>query len=227
MQIESTRHVALAIAAGVWMFFTMPAHAACSSIACIKAHEENIKTLSIVTSMGASKVAPRKHSDAFRKIRKHYAHKATLRTTVKKSAISETSADDKWSLELHVANARAELQGLNVQPEDHAANIANITGMPLMDDTQIAISDQLTDADRSLNAQPETPTLQIVKTIPITSAPTVTNRDDDTWSKTSLIGQILIASGGLLAMASAARMLIAYVAHPSAGRIAACGGDRV
>ena len=43
----------------------------------------------------------------------------------------------------------------------------------------------------------------------VAQAPVMASTDDSTWGQTSLIGKIFIAFGGLLTLASAARMFMA------------------
>jgi hypothetical protein len=90
---------------------------------------------------------------------------------------------------------------------------------------QIAASDQLNDVDRALTEE-STPALvstaaapaaaeplpanKIIKAVSSGENPTVKKSDDsDPWSKSSLLGKLFIAFGGLLTLASAARILIA------------------
>jgi hypothetical protein len=72
--------------------------------------------------------------------------------------------------------------------------------------------DQLNDIDRSLNNNKEpTPTIAMasINTQPSTESAAVASNDASPWAQTSMIGKIFIAFGGLLTLASAARMLIA------------------
>jgi len=71
-------------------------------------------------------------------------------------------------------------------------------------------SDQLNDVDRSLTETRSPPATTIALASLSTPLPTATaSKDDSTWANTSLIGKIFIAFGGLLTLASAARMMIA------------------
>jgi hypothetical protein len=73
--------------------------------------------------------------------------------------------------------------------------------------------DELNEVDRSLSDNNKQPTPSIAMasiSTPPAAAPTATvSNNDSTWTQTSLIGKIFIAFGGLLTLASAARMLIA------------------
>jgi hypothetical protein len=87
-------------------------------------------------------------------------------------------------------------------------------------------SDELNDVDRALSEEkPATPTLALASVdAPAATTPAATNAayttgqaassqsattEDSAWSQTSLIGKIFIAFGGLLTLASAARMFMA------------------
>lgn len=76
-------------------------------------------------------------------------------------------------------------------------------------DSQVIASDQLNDLDRA--ATDAKPPLTLAKATFDTpdAAPAEASSDHSTWDKTSLIGKIFIACGGLLTMASAARMFMA------------------
>jgi hypothetical protein len=78
-------------------------------------------------------------------------------------------------------------------------------------DTQVVSADQLNDVDRALHeGMRPAPTLAMVAAeapaAPVTAA---SSNESSTWDQTSLIGKIFIAFGGLLTLASAARMFMA------------------
>jgi hypothetical protein len=82
-------------------------------------------------------------------------------------------------------------------------------------------SDELNDVDRALSEQqPAAPTLALASVdAPASTTPAATDasvttgqaasNEDSAWNQTSLIGKIFIAFGGLLTLASAARMFMA------------------
>lgn len=75
-------------------------------------------------------------------------------------------------------------------------------------------ADELNDVDRAMSDnKPATPTLALASIDTPAPADATTGQavtsDDSTWKQTSLIGKIFIAFGGLLTLASAARMFIA------------------
>jgi hypothetical protein len=72
--------------------------------------------------------------------------------------------------------------------------------------TEMVSADQLNEVDRTLSGdRAPAPTLSMVAA----QAPYTTSNIDSTWNQTSLIGKIFVAFGGLLTVASAARMFMA------------------
>lgn len=70
---------------------------------------------------------------------------------------------------------------------------------------QVVSADELNDIDRT--AAEQRPALTLASAT--LDAPAATAPDNSTWDKTSLIGKVFIAFGGLLTLASAARMFMA------------------
>jgi len=99
-----------------------------------------------------------------------------------------------------------------------AAPAANPAPAPAAN-TDLVAADQLNDVDRALSeAKSETrsetrseekPALPPTVTMAMAQAPAAVSSSDSTWDQTSLIGKIFIAFGGLLTLASAARMFMA------------------
>jgi hypothetical protein len=77
--------------------------------------------------------------------------------------------------------------------------------------TELVAADQLNDVDRALSEtkSEEKPALPPTVAMAMAQAPAAISNDDSTWGQTSLIGKIFIAFGGLLTLASAARMFMA------------------
>ena len=66
--------------------------------------------------------------------------------------------------------------------------------------------DQVNDVDRTVSQDTApAPTLSMM----VPQTPTTISNVDSTWGRTSLIGKVFVALGGLLTLASAARMFIA------------------
>jgi hypothetical protein len=158
---------------------------------------------------------------------------AKSRLAVKKPATGDSAAGQAGSADggtaavsASVANAQARMVG----PEDAAKSLSDARG-PAQDGVQgpaqaamttpdtgsfndaaaeanglIVASDQLNDLDRA--ASEEKPAPRIIRLVPQTALMSTTVTED-TWAKTSLIGKVFIALGGLLTMASAARMFVA------------------
>ncbi|MEA2821813.1 MAG: hypothetical protein QOJ86_3817 [Bradyrhizobium sp.] len=134
------------------------------------------------------------------------------------------------SLSPTVANANAQLASadgaadsataLSSQARDRlqvmAANQPEVQAEPPAQNTELVAADQLNEVDRALSEngdeKDKAPSailaMAVAQAAPQTQAAAVSN-DDSAWSQTSLIGKIFIAFGGLLTLASAARMFMA------------------
>lgn len=88
-----------------------------------------------------------------------------------------------------------------------AAPATAVDQMPADDDSQVVESDQLNELDRAA-ASDQKPATKILRPVSQTTH-VVSAGSDDAWGQTSLIGKIFIGFGGLLTLASAARMFIA------------------
>lgn len=111
-----------------------------------------------------------------------------------------------------VANARAEMLSPAASTTSNEPTAAATRAAPQAPAAASAVvpSDQLNDVDRSLTETRSPPAATIALASLSTPLPTATaSKDDSTWANTSLIGKIFIAFGGLLTLASAARMMIA------------------
>ncbi|MES2751675.1 MAG: hypothetical protein V4661_09915 [Pseudomonadota bacterium] len=142
----------------------------------------------------------------------------------RRAAKDERGKDEpKIELSDSVANARAEVPRSNALAEDEAKNIAALDSKDVLavNGVQVAAADLTNDVDRTLAEQATaTPSpapadaapvqgMKIIKAMPTGERQVLKADDSDTWNKTSLIGKIFIAFGGLLTLASAARMMIA------------------
>lgn len=112
-------------------------------------------------------------------------------------------------LPISVANARAEMLSPAASTTSNEPTAA--TPAPAQAPASAVVaSDQLNNVDRSLTETRSPPAATIAMASLSTPLPTATaSKDDSTWANTSLIGKIFIAFGGLLTLASAARMMIA------------------
>jgi hypothetical protein len=118
-----------------------------------------------------------------------------------------------------VANARAQLADTTppaplagATPENPSAPparlpeaVVNDAASTSDDATSVVPADELNEVDRA--AAPEKPTVILH---PVPQTPQVSNATaEDTWNRTSVIGKVFLVFGGLLTLASAARMFIA------------------
>jgi hypothetical protein len=136
------------------------------------------------------------------------------------------------SLPPSVANANAQMasadgpadsaSALSSQARDRlqvmAANQSDPQAQSPAANTELVAADQLNDVDRALsenaNDKDKAPSATLAMAVAQAPAPApapaaVASTDDSAWNQTSLIGKIFIAFGGLLTLASAARMFMA------------------
>ena len=182
------------------------------------------------------KVAHRKFSKvALKSSRKHVAAADTkiAAADIKSNDVKADDSIDQMTLPPSVANANAQmlaadtpagnakamsarantiLQAAPAKPDDAADSQASPAG-----NADVVSADQLNDVDRALQenkapvpalvmAAAEAP---VPAAAPAPAAAMANSNDDSTWGQTSLIGKIFIAFGGLLTLASAARMFMA------------------
>jgi hypothetical protein len=146
--------------------------------------------------------------------------------------------DDSWSaLPPAVANANAQLAAADLPADTNsvstkASNMLRTMAAKQADsaepqvpaqpqvpapaaNTELVAADQLNDVDRALsenkseNKSEDKPAMAPTVAMAMAQAPAAVSNDDSTWGQTSLIGKIFIAFGGLLTLASAARMFMA------------------
>ena len=133
----------------------------------------------------------------------------SLSPTVANANAQLASADGAADSATALSQARDRLQVM-------AANQPEAQAEPPAQNTELVAADQLNDVDRALSengdekdkAPSATLAMAVAQAAPQTQAAAVSN-DDSAWSQTSLIGKIFIAFGGLLTLASAARMFMA------------------
>jgi hypothetical protein len=134
------------------------------------------------------------------------------------------------SLPPSVANANAQLASadaaadsataLSSQARDRlqlmAASQSDPEVQPGAANTELVAADQLNDVDRALSENgddkdkaPSATLAMAVAQAPAQTPAAAVSNDDSAWGQTSLIGKIFIAFGGLLTLASAARMFMA------------------
>jgi hypothetical protein len=155
-----------------------------------------------------------------------------------KAASVALDSDKQTPLPPAVANANAQMPGASVDaPKTEAGALASNAGKILATNTNLADNaqpqadttpeataaaaadvvpaDELNDVDRAMtDDKPAAPTLALASLdTPASATDTTTGQsitsEDSAWNQTSLIGKVFIAFGGLLTLASAARMFIA------------------
>jgi hypothetical protein len=237
MNIKASGRSALIIAAGFWLCVSGPLRAAEDADGGVAASTaESAAGAPVALNKFARK--SRKHVSAHRKPVK-VARASTGNGKVSESKASEKKKaveadavlkdDDSPSvLPPAVANANAQLVAADVPADDansastKAGNILRVMAAKQGDaadpqasvpatNTDVVAADQLNDVDRALSEDrnEDKPALAPTVAMAMAQAPAAVSNDDSTWGQTSLIGKIFIAFGGLLTLASAARMFMA------------------
>jgi hypothetical protein len=154
----------------------------------------------------------------------------------KKSVDADASpkvADSLSAIPLSVANANAQLAAADVPADDASSVSTKASNMlrtmaakqsdaaepqvpaPAPANTELVAADELNEVDRALSENKsedkpaDKPALAPTVAMAMAQAPAAVSTDDSAWGQTSLIGKIFIAFGGLLTLASAARMFMA------------------
>jgi hypothetical protein len=215
MTIKASGRSALILATGLFACVVGPSQAT--------AVADNTAASSKSESAAAAPVALNKYTRHGWHHARAYVHRQSSKLASKSSA-DKKAADDSdgpAAIPPSVANANAELmpadapgsnaRAMTVRADDllQAASDNPVPAQPAAK-TQVVSADQLNDVDRALQeGQPPAPTAAVASA-DTPSAPVVVNRSESsTWDETSLIGKIFIAFGGLLTLASAARMFMA------------------
>jgi hypothetical protein len=159
---------------------------------------------------------------------RHYVHHRSGGVAVKSSDSKKEAATDTAEnavvnpviLPPSVANANAQLAAADTLADSARAMTARANDiMQAAADSrpategQVVTPDQGNDVDRALRDDPPRPrqaTLAMASADVPASAPQVmASSESSGWDQTSLIGEILIAAGALLTLASAARLFMA------------------
>lgn len=225
MNIRASGRSALIIAAGLWICASGP----------LRATENDTQASEPAVAVGSAADTSAEPAKATR----HHSARKTASKSRKSDrlAAKDANKDSKKPAEQDTAKAEdAKTDGVvppavanaNAQwPSETTTNMANMaaqtgvltqmggqqeqpaTAMPDADaaHTQVVAADQLNELDRA--ATESTPPLTLAKATIDTPAPEATSPSNSPWDQTSTIGKIFIAFGGLLTMASAARMFMA------------------
>ena len=234
MNIKASGRSALIIAAGILIGFAGPLRANENADDALTVSREASQPESAGAPIALKKFT--KHSSRHTK---KVAHRKSSKVAAKvpqiKVAAAEPEADDGGSetaLPPAVANANAQLAAADIKGDNARAMTARANSIlqasPARQDDaaeaqapangDVVASDQLNDLDRALSESPTPAAAPPVVIAAVADAPAPaspppvvasSSNDDSTWGQTSLIGKIFIAFGGLLTLASAARMFMA------------------
>jgi hypothetical protein len=220
MNIKASGRSALIIAAGLWLCIAGP----------MRATESDARVADTTTKADSAAGAPvalnkfakpraKKHAAAPSKSGKTAAKTQDGKTQDgRKSDDAEASkVDAATAIPSAVANANAQLPGGDTAA-DNALKVASAqadsalqsarqddqASVPAVN-TEVVSADQLNEVDRSLSDEKAPAATLALASMTQARA----SSDDSTWNQTSLIGKIFIAFGGLLTLASAARMFMA------------------
>ena len=225
MPMKDVRLVATIAVVGILVCFSKPEQTAAAPAKPMASPEKPI----VLAKFNKRRAHTAKKSRSARYARKS-SSKSVAKTSGEIKPAAQTAAASKTELPAAIANAHAEAPKRRTLADDEARNLAALDStdkISTVDGVQIAASDQLNDVDRALTDE-STPALTTTATTaaPVAAEPIPANKivravssgetaavkktdESDPWSKSSLLGKLFIAFGGLLTLASAARILIA------------------
>ncbi len=230
MNIKASGRSALIVAAGFWVCISGPLQAAEDADGGVAASKsESAAGAPVALNKFTRKSRHWKHASSHRKSVKVAAKASTenARNSGKKQAADADTAaradDNQQAIPPSVANANAQLAAADVPADTNsvstkAGDVLRAMAAKQGDsaepqapapapNTELVAADQLNDVDRALSE--EKPALAPTVAMAMAQAPAAVSSDDSAWGQTSLIGKIFIAFGGLLTLASAARMFMA------------------
>jgi hypothetical protein len=190
----------------------------------VSSHRKSVK---VASKAGNAKASDNKTSD-----NKTSENKASEKKKAVEADAVLKDDDSSFTLPPAVANANAQLAAADLPADTHsvstkASNMLRTMAAKQGDsaepqvpapvaNTELVAADQLNDVDRALSENKsedkpaeDKPALTPTVAMAMAQAPAAVSNDDSTWGQTSLIGKIFIAFGGLLTLASAARMFMA------------------
>jgi hypothetical protein len=200
MNVKAIGHSALIVTAGLWMCFAAP----------IRAEDRDADTSDPAATSESTASDPIATNKVVKKPAKkpavaHSHPSGKAASDAAPSAMPSPAAKAYAPIQAGDSPADSALKAMSVQAESDPNN-------PPADapaaNTDQGSADQLNDADRSLSADKAlapAPTL----TMAVAQTPSAASDSDSTWQRTSLLGKIFVAFGGLLTIASAARMFMA------------------
>jgi hypothetical protein len=230
MNINASGRSALIIAAGFWVCISGPLQAAEDADGGVAA--------STIESAAGPPVALNKFAKKSRRWKRVSSRtyvKVASQAAMENAKTKETrktadaglagKTDNQSAIPASIANANAQLAAAEL-PADldsvstKASNMLRTMAAKQGDsadaaapapaaNTELVSADQLNDVDRALSDSKSDKAPAATLAIAAAPAPVIASTDDSTWGQTSLIGKIFIAFGGLLTLASAARMFMA------------------
>jgi hypothetical protein len=231
MNSKASGQAALIIAAGVWLGISGPAFAAGDGDGATAQARAESAGAPVKLSKFTKKSWPARHASSHRKPERLASASLDVGKNIsqrKPSAEPLLKDDDALSsLPSSVADARAQLADADVSSgtamaltsqararlQLMAAEQSDQAEAPAAN-TELVAADQLNDVDRALSESKSDDKAPPPSATPATAAAqapaaAATSNDDSAWGQTSFIGKIFIAFGGLLTLASAARMFMA------------------
>jgi hypothetical protein len=235
MNVKASARSALIVAAGFWMCLASPLQAAedGGGAAATESAAGPPVALSKFTKKSRHWKRVSSHRKSVRIASK--ASKANAKTAEKNKATAAATTDDNQQSAIppSVANAHAQLAAADLPVDTDSVSTKASDMLRTMAAKQLASADQevpapaaaaelvsadqLNDVDRALSdtksddkdKAPSVTLAMAVAQAPAQAQAAVVSADDSAWNQTSLIGKIFIAFGGLLTLASAARMFMA------------------
>ena len=237
MNIKASGRAALIIAAGFCAGISAPVQAAEEADGVAASQTEAVPGAPVALSK-FRKSRHWKHTSLHRKPVKAASRVSVERSKTSEAGASEKKTseknktvdlalkDDDAALPASIANARAQLADADVSADSataltsQARNRLQLMAANQPDpapaqtvpaDAGLVAADQINEVDRALSeAKTDGKAPAAAPAMAVAQAPAVAaSTDDSTWGQASLIGKIFIAFGGLLTLASAARMFMA------------------
>lgn len=234
MTSRATRHAAALAAAGLWICtFGLGPATAQEQAAAVGSATGVTAAPDKPIALHARKAASRSHKVRHHTAKAKPAEPAKVDTAKAEDNKADTPTSDQPdnAISPNVANANAQWPAET--PPANTYNVSDKAGTVLSkmgaqaeqpataapdnaaDHPDVAASDQLNDLDRAASADDGKPPLTLARasidTPEAAPAPVeaASNDSNSPWTQTSMIGKVFIALGGVLTLASAARMFMA------------------
>ena len=235
MKIKASGRSALMVAAGIWLCFSGPLHATGDADREARSASSSADSVKSAGTPISLKRYSKHQSHRWKKqasLRPHRIQASALRPATKMSRTKIADADTLsnnggmlTSIPASVANAKAQASDtdtasvtLTTISAQASSVLKTISGQQTTavetqsqepaSNTQMVSADELNDLDRTLSEDKPAAAPRPALVMASAQTSSMAGIDESTWSQTSLIGKIFIAFGGLLTLASAARMFI-------------------